>query len=95
VTGAVVLDGQLHPVPHEIQIALNGLVAHLQRRPERGGIRITARLQFLMNPQHPLHRRPGIKRSLRVSHDVRILRLSRPIGKVQKPAGGIGEIFFV
>ena len=49
--------GELQPIAHELQVALNGLCADLQLVSEGGGVRIPTRFEDLMDLQHPRQRR--------------------------------------
>jgi hypothetical protein len=71
----VELDGQVHPVAHELDVAMDGLARDLYLRGQRRGIRELARLQRLVNAQHPLQRRARVQQQI-VRHI--ILKLRRP-----------------
>src|SRR5262249_46319992 len=53
-TPPVKLERQLQSIPHKLQIAVNGFRTHFQICRQHGGVRIGARLNRLMNSEHPL-----------------------------------------
>ena len=64
VTLSVVLQRQPEPVAHELDVAMNRFGANLQLERQRRCVRIIARLDSLMDPQHALQRRAGMERLL-------------------------------
>src|SRR5205809_3924951 len=58
---AVVFERQIEPVAHEFDVALDRLGAHFQLPSERAAIGKAAGLDFLVNAQHPLHGRTGMR----------------------------------
>ena len=64
--GAVVLERQIQPVPHELEIALDGFTADLDPRRQGAGVGIFPGLNRPVDAQHPLQRgtrgRPGFGR---------------------------------
>ena len=59
----VIFERQLQPVPHELEVTVDGFRADFEFDCERGGVGITARLNGLMDPQHPLQWRTRARRA--------------------------------
>src|SRR5262245_43956334 len=64
---SVPFERQLQAIPHELQIAMDGLRADLQLPAQESGVGIFAGLNRSVNVQHPLQGRTGMRMIGRVT----------------------------